>query len=179
MPTRDHGSGWEDEGSSLRKQLSALAAAWRIENYGIELYTAMSERVRDKEGRSILQSLAQDEAQHRAWLEREADRIFPGRRIKDIEPDPAHGITPAKVFALPEDMTSQDEIEALEAAIEVEKRSARLYEEVAAAAGDHELRSMMERLARWERGHQRILEDNLHYLRRGGSWYGYTPILDG
>ena len=76
-------------------------------------------------------------------------------------------------------MTSQDEIEALEAAIEVEKRSARLYEEVAAAADDHELRSIMERLARWERGHQRILEDNLHYLRRGGSWYGYTPILDG
>ena len=179
MPTRDHGSEWEDEGSSLRKQLSALAAAWQIEECGIKLYTAMSERVRDKEGKNILQSLAQDEAQHKAWLEREIDRIFPGRRIRDLKPDPAYGIAPSKVFTLPDEMTSQDEIEALEAAIEVEKRSARLYEQVAAAADDHELRAMMERLARWERGHQRILEDNLHYLRRGGSWYGYTPILDG
>ena len=179
MPIRDPGSGWEDKGSLLRKQLSALAAAWQIEDYGIELYTALSERVKDKEGRNILQSLAQDEAQHKAWLEREIDRIFPGRRIRDIEPDPTYGITPAKVFALPDELTSQDEIAALEAAVEVEKRSARLYEEAAAAADDHELRAMMERLARWERGHQRILEDNLHYLRRGGSWYGYTPILDG
>lgn len=178
MSTRRYGSEWEDDSSSLRKQLSALAAAWQIEDHGIKLYSAMSERVKDKEGKNILQSLAQDEAQHKAWLEREIDRIFPGRRIKEIEPDPAYGITPAKVFSLPDEMTSQDEIEALEAAIEVEKRSARLYEEVAAAADDHELRSMMERLARWERGHQRILEDNLHYLRRGGSWYGYTPILD-
>ncbi len=179
MAMRGDRSGWEDDGSDVQRLLSALAAAWRIEDYGVELYIAMSERVRDKEGSIILRSLAQDEARHRAWLENEIDRIFPGRSVRDIEPDPAYGISPSKVFAVPDEMTPQDEIAGLEAAIEVEKRSVQLYESVAAAADDRELKSLMERLARWERGHQRILEDNLHYLRRGGSWYGYTPILDG
>ena len=179
MAMEGDGTGWQGAESNIQKQLSALAAAWRIEDHGIGLYTAMSERVRDKEGKMILKSLAQDEAQHRAWLEKEIDRIFPGRRARDIEPEPAYGITPSKVFTLPEEMTPEDEIAGLEAAIEVEKRSVRLYEDVAAAAEDQELKGLMLRLARWERSHQRILEDNLHYLRRGGSWYGYTPILDG
>lgn len=177
---REEGSDWKGAEASLRRQLSVLAAAVGIEDYGSAFYTSMSERVKDNEGRIILQSLAQDERQHRAWLERQIDRIFPGRRVEEIEPDPAYGIDPAKVFVLPPGpLSSQDEIRGLEAAIEVEKRSARLYDDLAAMTKDHELKVVMQRLGRWERGHQKILEDNLHYLRRGGSWYGYTPILDG
>jgi len=174
------GNDWKGDEAGLRKELAVLAAAVRIEVYGIDLYSRMSEKVKDKEGKIILQSLAKDEEQHQAWLERQIDRIFPGRRASTIEPDPAYDIAPSKVFLLPEgELTSQDEIAGLEAAIEVEKRSVRLYGDLAANTDDPELRAVMQRLVRWEQGHQRILEDNLHYLRRGGSWYGYTPILDG
>jgi len=174
------GSSWKEDESSLQRQLAVLAAAVDIEDYGAAFYTSMSERVKDNEGRIILQSLAQDERQHRAWLERQIDRIFPGRRVEEIAPDRSYGIDPAKVFILPPGpLSAQDEIRSLEAAIEVEVRSAKLYDDVAAMTKDRELKTVMQRLARWERGHQKILEDNLHYLRRGGSWYGYTPILDG
>jgi rubrerythrin len=64
-------------------------------------------------------------------------------------------------------------------AIEVEKASVRMYEEVAGLTQDLELKMLMQRLATWEKEHQRLLEDNLGYLKRGGSWYGYNPILDG
>lgn len=171
---------WKDDEANLRRQLAILAAGVQIEDYGNEFYTRMSERIRDKEGKIILQSLAQDEKQHRAWLERQIDRIFPGCQAEKIEPDPAYSIDPSRLFALPQgSLSPQDEISGVEMAIEVEKRSARLYDDVAGMTKDPELRAVMQRLARWERGHQKILENNLHYLKRGGSWYGYTPILDG
>ena len=89
---------------------------------------------------------------------------------------------PAKAFPdLPEGscLSPKDEIAAVEMAIGVEKASVRMYEEVARLTNDMELKMLMQRLVQWEREHQRVLEDNLEYLKRGGSWYGYTPILDG
>lgn len=176
----DAGS-WRGDEAALRRHLSILAAAVRVEAFGNDYYLKMSECVRDKEGKIILESLAQDEVQHRAWLERQIDRIFPGRKVEDIEAATDYDLVPKKVFVPPKDgcLALEDEIKGLETAIEVEKRSARMYEEVSQEVADPELKGVLQRLARWERGHQKILEDNLHYLKRGGSWYGYTPILDG
>ncbi len=176
-------SDWRTEEAILNKQLGLLAAAIRVEEFGKDFYQRMSECIMDKEGKLILRSLSRDEKEHRAWLVRQIDRIFPGKEVDTIRPDPEYAdIVPTNIFPdLPKGacLPPKDEIKAVEMAIEVEKASVRMYEEVAGMTGDTELRTMMQRLAQWEREHQRILEENLDYLRKGGSWYGYTPILDG
>jgi rubrerythrin len=176
-------SDWKGDELTLNRQLSILAAAVKVEIYGRDFYLRMSECIKDKAGKLILQSLAEDEQEHRNWLAHQIDRIFPGKDVNTITPDPRYaGIVPQRVFpdlAPGACLSAQDEIKGVKMAIEIEKASIRMYTEVADLAKDLELKMLMQRLAHWEKGHQKVLEDNLHYLERGGSWYGYTPILDG
>jgi rubrerythrin len=176
-------SDWKGDELTLNRQLGILAAAVRVEIYGRDFYLRMSECIKDKEGKLILKSLAGDEEEHRNWLAHQIDRIFPGKDVSTLAPDPRYsGIVPQKVFpelAPGTCLTVADEIKGVEMAIEIEKASIRMYTEVADMTKDLELKMLMQRLAHWEKGHQKVLEDNLHYLKRGGSWYGYTPILDG
>ncbi|MDW5561712.1 MAG: ferritin family protein [Methanomassiliicoccus sp.] len=176
-------SDWKSDEASLNKQLGLLAAAIRVETFGKEFYQRMSECIKDREGKLILRSLSRDEKEHRAWLTRQIDRIFPGKDVTTIRPDPEYAnVVPGKVFPdLPEGacLSAKDEMKAVEMAIGVEKASVRMYEQVASLTQDLELKILMQRLAQWEREHQRTLEENLEYLKRGGSWYGYNPILDG
>jgi rubrerythrin len=176
-------SDWKSDEASLNKQLGLLAAAIRVETFGRDFYQRMSECIKDREGKLILRSLSRDEKEHRVWLTRQIDRIFPGKDVGTIAPDPDYAdVVPGRIFPdLPEGacLTPKDEIKAVEMAIGVEKASVRMYEEVADLTKDMELKMLMQRLAHWEKEHQRLLEENLEYLKRGGSWYGYNPILDG
>ncbi len=176
-------SDWKGDEEDLNRQLSLLAAAVKVEVYGRAFYMRMSECVRDKEGKLILKSLANDERDHHSWLLRQIDRIFPGKDVDSIRPDPEFAaVVPERPFPnIPPGscFSSKEEIEAVKMAIEVEKASVRMYEEVGTLTKDPELKDLMHRLASWEKGHQKVLEDNLEYLKRGGSWYGYTPILEG
>ncbi len=54
----------------MTNELSILAAAWRLERYGFTFDTKMSGCVGDRNGSSILKGLAEDEEQHRRWIER-------------------------------------------------------------------------------------------------------------
>jgi rubrerythrin len=176
-------SDWRKDEENLRRQMSILAAAIQVEKYGYEFYTAMSKCIKDKNGKIILKSLAEDESQHRAWLERQIDRISPGKNPATITPDQSYiRLIPSKIFPSTTGETClvlEDEIKGLEIGVQIEKNSVRMYSEAADLSSDPETRVVMLRLANWEKGHQKILEENLQYLRRGGSWYGYTPILDG
>ena len=92
-------SDWKGDELTLNRQLGILAAAVKVETYGRDFYLRMSECVRDKEGKLILKSLAEDEQEHRVWLTRQIDRIFPGKDVSTITPDPRYaGIVPQKVF---------------------------------------------------------------------------------
>ena len=176
-------SDWARDEEELNRILGLLAAAVRVEERGRDYYRRLSECIGDREGKIILASLADDEMRHRSWLAHQIDRIFPGKDPASIEPDRRYAdIVSQRIFpdlAPGACLAPKDEVKAVEAAIEVEKASVRMYLEVAGITADTELKDMMHRLAEWEKGHQKLLEENLHYLKRGGSWYGYTPILDG
>jgi rubrerythrin len=96
---RSERSDWQMEEQILKKQLGLLAAAIRVETYGRDFYLRMSECVMDKEGKLILRSLAKDEKDHRTWLIRQIDRIFPGKDVDTIVPDPEYAdIVPQRPF---------------------------------------------------------------------------------
>lgn len=58
-----------------------------------------------------------------------------------------------------------DVIALIEKAIQNEKEAAAMYREGADLATDPETRTMFEHLIKWERDHERLLEDRLETLR--------------
>ncbi len=167
----------------MMNELSILAAALELERYGVAFYTKMSGCVRDKNGSSILKGLADDEEQHRRWIESEIDRLSPGTDPSKISPDPRMSdLIPIYVFPVLKGdacLPLKDEIKGVEVGISVENNSIKLYTVLAEGAGDPGTKELMARLIKVKKGHLNVLEDGLYHLKRGGSWYGYVPILDG
>lgn len=70
--------------------------------------------------------------------------------------------------------------EVLELGIRTEKRSIELYSNSSKRMEAGESKDLFLRLAGFEEGHKKLLEDALYYLEQGGSWYGYSPpTLEG
>ena len=165
------------------KLLSILAAAIEVEKFGYDLYISMNECVGDKKGAALLRGLARDEKEHRRMLENEIVRIAPSVDPSSIKPAkdflkiiPEH-VFPATISA--RCATLEGEIEAVELAIKVEDSSIKMYNEAVGLIEDEKAKDVLKGLAKWESGHKEALEQNLHMLRTEGSWYGYSPILEG
>jgi rubrerythrin len=165
----------------VAEQLSVLQAAVEIEEFGIRFYQRLEECIAETEGKALMRSLAHDEASHKEIILREMGKlqaagshIVADRRYADIVPE--------KVFAsLPQDrcLTVKEQIEVLEVGMDVERRSIEMYNKAATAAMDAEVRGVLERLVHIEEGHLKLLEDGAYNLRMEGSWYGYSPLLEG
>jgi len=165
------------------RQLSILAAAIEIEKFGYSLYMNTSECVKDGKGAALLRGLARDEKEHRRILEEEIARISPSADVSTIEPAEEYvKLIPERVF--PAELgskcsTLEGEIEAVEIGIEVEKRSIQMYNEAVGLVTDSKAKTVLADLGKWEGTHKAALEQSLHMLKTEGSWYGYTPILEG
>ena len=172
-----------DESIMEEDQLSILAAAIEVEKFGYDLYVNMSESVGDKRGSALLKGLAKDEKEHRRILETEISRISPSIDVSSIEPAKEYlKLIPNRVF--PAELggkcsTLKGEIEAVEIGIEVEQNSIKMYSEAVGLVSDVKAKAVLGELAKWEGAHKTALEQNLHMLRTEGSWYGYSPILEG
>jgi rubrerythrin len=160
-----------------------LRTAIEIEKFGIEFYRSMSGCVADQKGSTLLQSLANDEVEHKRMIEEEIERLSGGKGMGEVPPLREYlMILPEKVFVPPPKgacLVLKDEISALEKGIDVEINSIRMYRDAIPMVTDEGVRETLNRLADWEGTHKRILEDNLRYLQVEGSWYGYSPILEG
>ena len=92
------------------------------------------------------------------------------------------GVIPDKVFPFMERnvcLTVKEEIQALEVGIDVEKRSIQMYDEAAESASEPGVKARLKQLSGIENGHLQLLQENVHMLKLEGSWYGYSPILEG
>ena len=167
----------------IKKQLAILAAGIEVEKFGIEFYTRTSACVKDRNGALLLRSLGEDERKHREYLETQMRRLAPALEPEIVEPEQKYiSRLPSEVFPLESGETCfalEDEIRTLEIGIQVERSSVEMYTEAADLVTEPETREVLQRLVRWEQSHWNILEENLHSLKRGGTWYGYVPILDG
>lgn len=157
-----------------------LKEAISIEIYGMEFYSTFSDLVEEENARSLLRGLARDEGEHREHLEKEYKRLS-GKRIDIKTLDKENREKAKQVF--PESMETlgiAETREVLELGIRTEKRSIELYSNSAKRMDAGESKDLFLRLAGFEKGHKKLLEDALYYLEQGGSWYGYSPpTLEG
>jgi rubrerythrin len=168
---------------SVRTQLSVLYAAVAIEEFGIQFYRGLEGCVKDDTGKALMRGLARDELGHKEIIEKEIERISRGLDVSGVQASKRYlGVIPDKVFPFMERnvcLTIKEEIQALEVGIDVEKRSIQMYDEAAQSATEPGVKERLTQLSGIEQGHLKLLQDNVHMLRLEGSWYGYSPILEG
>lgn len=154
-----------------------IATAVEFERFGSEYYTTMMELVSDDKAKLLMKSLAEDEKEHAAVLEKEL-------RKRGAKPKPPSKETLRKGLKeiFPEgikknSIAAKDSIEALKLGIRTEKRSIMFYSKNSNTK-EKGLNLVFKRLERMELGHLALLEENLLYLQDDGVWYGYVPLLD-
>jgi rubrerythrin len=155
-----------------------IAAAIEFEKFGAEYYLKFEDLVSEKEAKVLMKSLAADENEHAAILTRKLQAL--GGAVKEPSKEQVEkGL--AEIF--PERATKghidiKDSISAIKLGIKTEERSIEFYSKQGAEA-DPGVKEVFDRLEKMERGHLRLLQENLHYLETDGSWFGYVPILEG
>jgi rubrerythrin len=163
--------------------LSILAAAREIEIFGIQFYSKVTTCVRDENGKAIMRSLGSDERQHKETIEEVMNHLSPGLDLDEVVPDKELlDIIPKKVFPFPPEgtcLTVKDEIRAVEIGIDVETASVKMYQDATGQVEDQRIKNILITLTKIEEKHKILLESSLLALKTEGSWYAYTPILDG
>jgi rubrerythrin len=163
--------------------LSILAAARQIEIFGIQFYSKVATCVVDENGKALMRSLGADERTHKETIEEMMQHLSPGLDLDEVEPAKEFlDILPSKVFPFPPEgtcLTVNDEIRAVNIGIDVEKASVKMYQEASAMVDDLRIKNILITLTQIEEKHKILLESSLMMLKTEGSWYAYTPILDG
>ncbi len=163
--------------------LSILSAARQIEIFGIQFYSKVATCVADENGKALMRSLGADERTHKETIEEVMRHLSPDLDLDEIEPEKEFlDIIPKKVFPFPPEgtcLTAQDEIRAVQIGLDVEIASVKMYLDAAALVDDQRVRNILVTLTKIEEKHKILLESSLLMLKTDGSWYAYTPILEG
>jgi rubrerythrin len=171
----------EEEGGEATL-LRALRTAMELEEYGYTFYRDVREFVESEKGRALLEFLAKQEVEHKAWLQEEHEKLQ-----KEISEGGATDErlnielpNPRIVFSGKDEITAKmDSIEATKFALDVEKKSIEFYSACGMMTTVETAKDLFGKLSRFEETHAKLLEENLSYLETEGDWYGYVPILEG
>jgi rubrerythrin len=135
-----------------------LAIARELDAY--KTYMAMSERVADSQMKEVLESLAKEELDHKARLELELMKL--GVVVSSAE----HADKKPAEDEFDEDVLEMDYKDMLLFAIRKERRSLRLYIDLAAVSKDKASREMLVSLAEDEAMHEARFEVEYNILMR-------------
>ena len=160
-----------------------LLTAIAIERYGQDYYSRLSQAVSEEEGKALMKSLERDEKEHEEVIIKEYNRLV-GSQVPeklDIKTDLTSKAID-DIFRRWErsiHIGSEDVFAALETGIGTEQRSIDFYSDQMSQSTDPQLKGIFQNLVEIEKGHKKLLEDNIFHLKQDGSWWGYVPILEG
>jgi len=173
--------------SEQAKMLQAINTAIEMELDGKECYLAASKESTNEAGRKLLESLAEEEDSHRRKFEELYNSILKGRGWPSVnlQPDTTHDIRTSliktcTILGVNVSGTSS-ELDAVQVAIDKEKKSYDFYENQARIAAYDIEREFYKNLAKEEREHELALLDYYDYLSDPAGWFVKTehPSLDG
>jgi rubrerythrin len=160
--------------------LAIIQQAIEIEQFGYNFYNNMRSFVHNRVGQKVISHLVNMEVDHIKWLEEEYDRQLDRLEVLD---DTEHIDVSIEgksemfvVDRLPEVFRGSGPEEALEYAIEVEKKSMAYYANNMKITDDDNIRQLFHRLADFEKEHIELLDRNLQSLRSGGPWIFQTEV---
>ena len=163
--------------SEQSKMLQVINMAIEMELDGKECYLAASKDSTNEAGKKLLQSLAEEEDIHRLKFEELYNSILKGRGwpSMELQPDTTRNIRHTLVKtcqALGVDIYgTSSELDAVQVAIDKEKRSYDFYGNQARIAAYDIEKEFYTTLAREEREHELALLDYYDYLADPAGWF--------
>ncbi|MDY6893054.1 MAG: rhodanese-like domain-containing protein [Chloroflexota bacterium] len=165
-------TGSPDEGLEMLNNIvepkEALLLAFILENGSLDFYTTINEKLGDKA--PIITRLIDMEKEHIGWIR---SRLSDYSTSIDHDAEEFHrrvnrdyteaGITVNEAL-LRFDSVFRDDLEAIEAAIEMECKAYDLYKRLSFATDDNELRRLFQTLSTGEKGHIQELTEELNHL---------------
>lgn len=163
------------------EQMNAIEIAMKMETDAVNFYRDAAELTDHPAGKKMFLSIMEDEKRHIEMLknlvddmELTADKIDPMDKIHSVFEE------------LKDEMTggikaTEDELEALETAMKMEKEGFEFYKKVAAESPDPKSRELFERLIVEEERHYDAFSNTLAFLSDTGNWYMWDEhgIVDG
>ncbi len=150
----------------------ALELALAVERRGYSFYTRASKKTRDPGGRRMFEDLAHEESEHmdrlwgqyralleeNRWLRREPARLPVSRKIAD-------SIFPERELLSVDVRTGTTHVEALNLAIDLERKSQKFFNDFAKQLDDPKGRKIFRDFAREERSHLKSLREEYARLK--------------
>ena len=146
--------------------------AVQLERDGRIFYLDAAEKAQSELTRKMFGSLADDELKHIEWIEKmlpdvdtagDANRNLYGR-LRHIFAD----VPEAKLRKI---ATSESDVEAINVAIEIEKRAVAAYEKWQAEADGEDVKKLCNLLVGVERFHVQVLTNTLEYFEHTPDWF--------
>lgn len=158
-----------------------IKAAVQLERDGREFYLDLAKRASNRLSRRMFESLADDETRHIEWIE----NLSPGAKNAEAANRDIYGRLCHIFQEVPETekqkAASQDDIKAVNLAVDMEEKSRLAYHRWMSESQSEEVRHLCKVLADAERFHRELLENTIEYLQRSGDWFMQEErwIFDG
>jgi rubrerythrin len=180
-------------GDAIKKEgmpLEILQLAINIENMIGEQYSDLSRKVQNPSGKSIFEYLAKEAAEEAKVLQTQHDALKEGKWLDDEDAKPLKNVCPAvkpdKDIKDSQDIAPSDsdigrdesDLEALELAMEVKKRSIKFYCEASGKVKEEKAKKMFAHLIELEEKHLEELNVQYHWLKQTGFWYNPDMMTD-
>lgn len=170
--------------------LEVLQYAMRNERLGHRFYLRAAKIAADEKGRRLFQSIASEEEVHLTILQKEFESLNQAGIWVTLEQARGKELSLSLPALFPEEEAIVEEmiqkrasdLEALDIALDLERRGYELYQEEAKKADNPTARAIYRYLANEENKHFTLLQKTRHYLATNGSWLWDDlehPQLDG
>jgi rubrerythrin len=137
-----------------------------------EVYSRLSESVKNAFLKGRLTFLASEEEKHKAFLEDAFKREFPGKELVLPEKTPV----PLPEIRIPDELVPLSEV--LESAMNAELATQEFYNSFATQFPDGtDMRKTLEFFATMEMGHYKLLEIERDNMQRFESYDAYWPMM--
>ena len=149
-----------------------LASARQLEIDGRTFYLKIAGKTKNELTRRMFQSLADDEIKHIEWIDKQSaggytskkSNIELSQKLKTIFADVPEGVIKAIE-------ATDDDIKAVDIALDMERKSRDTYAEWAKKSNDKEIQNLFKALTGIEQYHYDLLQNTKDYFEKTSDWF--------
>ena len=170
--------------SQSSESITALKTAIEVEDNGLLTFLKFARQTKDTTGKNMFIRLAMDELEHRQILERQLNKLLEGGKWENVEVPKSEieKISPT-IREKQQRIKGESglaEMDALNTALDLEKKAAAFFREKAELIDEPEAKSLFIRLAEWEDAHYDMIQAELDSIQGTGFWFGIPEFqMDG
>lgn len=149
-----------------------LSSARQLETDGMSFYLKIAGKTKNPMTKRMFQSLADDEIKHIEWIDKQSAKgITAGKSNAELNK------RLKKIFAdVPENVireieATDDDIKAIDIALDMERKSRDAYAEWADKSKDKEIHNLFKTLTGIEQYHYDLLQNTKDYFEKTSDWF--------